>query len=230
MFYCGCFGRPVIWFILMDGVYSILTQYKMYWLLILPYNYDTRPLSVWCGGRSMLEMAVKFEYASKGWRGTLRAVCEWFGQIVLWTFAVLGVVAAVLVMLYLSILLSAASSSSSVDSTLSAVYNDTATSYPLCNAEWSGNLSVIDLAALSLMAYDVGDAEREWNATFEDAVCLYFDGTVPDAHSEEACSWNVVYRHTADPLFVHLRRDLEHRHDDDPVFVVCLFFVWSLVS
>ena len=181
----------------------------------------------------MLEMMVKFRYKSKGWKATIKAFGGWIGGIILWILTAMGIVVVMLLFLYISILIGSSISNPTLNSNeIMGLMNgtDTTESYPICNQKWNANLTVIDLAALSLMVYDVGAMEKQWNVTFQDEVCLYFDGAVPDVHTEEECSWNVVYRHTADPLFVHLRRDLEHRHGDDPVFVVwsdglCLFVV-----
>ena len=176
----------------------------------------------------MLEMMVTFNYKAKGWKEAIKTFCGWIGSVAVWILMIMALHIVVVAVLYISILFgSSLSNRSNSLYSLYAVGNATnlwndlnPESYPICNQKWNANLSVIDMAALSLMVYDVGEMERKFNATFQDEVCLYFDGMVPDAHSEQECSWNVVYRHTDNPLFVHLRRDLEHRHDDDPVFVV----------
>eukprot|EP01084_Bolivina_argentea_P245333 410774_1 len=58
-FICKCIG-PINIILLINYFYSVFKQYKTYWLLILPYNYDIRPLSVWCSGRSISENIIKY--------------------------------------------------------------------------------------------------------------------------------------------------------------------------
>ena len=44
---------------------ALCYYYKIYWLLILPYNYEIRPFSMTCGGESMIENCVKYPYSDR---------------------------------------------------------------------------------------------------------------------------------------------------------------------
>ena len=80
-------------------------------------------------------------------------------------------------------------------------------SWPICEREWNGNLSTLDLTVITEMAYALGNG-NETELTQQELMCLYFDGLTPfSGYDEDDCSWQVVYEATDYPLFMHLRNE-----------------------
>ena len=78
-------------------------------------------------------------------------------------------------------------------------------SWPICEREWNGNLSTLDLTVITEMAYALGQDDIA-ELTQQEMLCLYFDGLSPDStYSEADCSWQIVFNSTNYPYFMHFR-------------------------
>eukprot|EP01083_Nonionella_stella_P003498 10049_1 len=202
--------------------YSIFSDYKSYWLLILPYKYDLRPLSVLCNGPSWTEHVVTYDYRSSGYAVTRNKLCRLCCNGLLTICCCLVLIVGFMILLCVS-----TSGNHYMDHMMDHAMNDhhmtwhtqmhgakhwnesrvmpgtVSESFPLCDLKWNANLSLIDLTSLTHIAYDIGDKESVYNTSIQSEICVYFD-----AKLTVNCSWKVVYYTVDEPMFMHLRNDV----------------------
>ena len=217
IFCCGCskcctsLPKPINLFILLNYIYSVMKQYKGYWLLLLPYNYEIRPLSVWCSGRSITENIVKYDYKKAGWFKTLTKGLKFFYNACIGIACFFCCFLGFMALLYVSI-----GFNEVMDGSIWTEYdsNQTVTTkapasnlhYPICDLKWNANLSVVDLSVLAKITYEVGEPEIEHNITLEQEICVYFDRKFPGGKNGD-CSWKLIHVTESEPVFFHIRHD-----------------------
>eukprot|EP01083_Nonionella_stella_P129437 392768_1 len=189
--------------------YSIFKVYKAYWLLILPYNYDLRPLSFCPSHGSMIENIIKYDYKTHTCSHHIsKAILSiWNGtKGMIFLFSTMGVL---LLILWLSLRIANPGDTTMQDQLAllrELGVNNTVTGCSgysvLCHMRWNADLSVLDLMSLAHITHDV--AKRDDIIPMEDQVCLYFNGHVAE------CPWKVIHTSEEEPIFMHVRHVSTH--------------------
>lgn len=87
--------------------------------------------------------------------------------------------------------------------------------WPICEQEWNGNLSMMDINVLTEMVYALGQDDVT-TLTQQEMLCLYFDtanitelrdGAGKGGGDTSDCSWQLVKNATDFPYYMHLRND-----------------------
>eukprot|EP01083_Nonionella_stella_P072032 193942_1 len=203
-------------FKLLKNYFHIMFQlYTIYWFLILPYNYEVRPLSHNWSGNSISERIARYNYTAP--QETVKSCCKSIWRIIRYP-------ACCLIVIVVWLALIEGSSFSDADLWRStSVYNDTSHDtnrsahlqfgYGICDLQWNANLSVFELSTVTAIAYYVKDTRQEQRMSMQEIMCVYFDGIKLDELNTtdvETCSWQVIYIRRKLPAFVHMRHGKTH--------------------
>eukprot|EP01084_Bolivina_argentea_P204206 348705_1 len=134
------------------------TLYTQYWLLILPYNYKIRPLSLFCSGQSISENIIKYEYKKKTCKEMMKEILIKIWRILLRPMSAIFIFLLIIFGLYISAKIHFGFKES--NQILDETYNNNSIvnatdlyslqQYPICDSlHWNGNLSTLDLLILT---------------------------------------------------------------------------------
>ena len=221
----NCFGkffRKATFDVSFNYIETLTKYYKIYWLLILPYNYEIRPYSWNCGGESMIENVFKYPYKENNCFKIIYDVGKYSWHSIKGLCICIFVCIALLVSLYVCVFFSNLISAVDVDnelnesislsSTIGNNKNNTNSSfwdslyleqdiselYPICELSWFGDLSVLDLTMLISFVYEIEVPGVEQPVPLQDVITMYFGD---DGISE----WKIINYTQSEPVFLHLR-------------------------
>ncbi len=197
--------RPINLILFFNYFYTVFKQYKGYWLLILPYNYDIRSLSVWCSRRSMSENIIKYNYKQMEWGKICFKLFKWEVSGLQGLCGVSCCIFGFILLLYISMNMNniTENNNNNITNITNEIEIINKASYPSCDLKWYCHLSVIDLTSLAHMTYDIGDREIEYNILIQEQICVYFDRKL-----SSECSSKVINYTKEEPVYIHLRHEL----------------------